>query len=161
MAESYPSLNGVAQSWADIKITINVPGGAAVPVTDIANIKYSRTVARGEQRGVGMEIKKRTRGQRSYSGGITFYAEGKYTLRAALLPLAPIIGGRPDLSGVAFDILVQHAVTPTSPIREVQMLGCFIDEESGDHSEGSDVDKYEVVLSVGSVEDKVEGVWTV
>lgn len=162
MAENFPSLNGVAQSWADIGVTITVTGGTSNRTDDIADISYGTTVEVGKQRGVGMEVKKRTRGQRSYEGKITFYAEGMRDMLAALAASAPAdASGFKDTSQVVFDVLVQHSLPGESEVQEVQLLGCRLLTRNANHAEGTDPDKREGTLSVGRIIEKIGGVLVV
>jgi 2-polyprenyl-6-methoxyphenol hydroxylase-like FAD-dependent oxidoreductase len=162
MAESFPSLNGVAQSWADIGVTITVTGGTSSRTDDIVDISYGTTVEVGEQRGVGMEVKKRTRGQRAYEGKITFYADGMRSMLAALAAAAPSdAAGFKDTSQVVFDVLIQHSPPGAEEIGEVQLLGCRLLTRNASHAEGTDPDKREGTLSVGRIIEKIGGVLVV
>lgn len=162
MAETFPSLNGVAQSWADIGVTVQVTGGTSQRTDDIADISYGTTVELGEQRGVGMEIKKRTRGQRSYEGKITFYADGMRSMLSALAAVAPAdAGGFKDTSQVVFDVLIQHSPPGVTEISEVQLIGCRLLTRNANHAEGTDPDKREGTLSIGRILEKIDGAWVV
>lgn len=149
MAEEYPTLNDLAPSWADIKVSIPIYGGTTVETLDIAAVKWSDTVELGVVRGTsGGTKRKRTRGQYDCDASITFYTQGWRTLRTALASVAT--SKSVGLTLVAFDILVMHttpALTGDSDIHEVKIEGCRVIGRTSDMAEGTDGDQIEIPLN--------------
>jgi hypothetical protein len=153
----YPTLNGVAQSWADLTITIDVYGAAQIDAEDVKDISWKRSVERGEQRKTGGQLRARTAGQASYECTITFYASGYHKLIAAL-GAAAVAGGYVDstgaaqLSKVGWSTLVQHAPEGVDKPRKVSIQGCSLDEDGSDMSEGTDADTMATNVSPRRIE---------
>src|SRR5580692_1199088 len=107
--QEFPSLNGIAPSWADIGITASITGGTLLGMQAIAGLKWGRKVEIGERRGAsGGRVMARTTGSGSQQASGTFYRAGMRQLIKALIPLAPTRGNQVAISTVAFDIMIQH-----------------------------------------------------
>lgn len=153
MASEYPTLNEVAPSWADIRITLPIYGGVSIETTDIAAIKWSDKVTPGVVRGTsGGQKKARTVGEYEPEASITFYRQGWELFRTAL------IEKNLKLTLVGFDILIQHTPPGSTEIFRVKIAGCRVVGRTADMAEGSDADKVEIPLDVMRIEEGEEGV---
>jgi hypothetical protein len=148
--QEYPTLDGVAPSWADLEVTIPIYDGPTVKTQDIAALKWSVARERGEVRGTsGGRVRKRTRGQTSYEGTITFYKQGFRTMLQGLQERADALGL--SILDIPFDVLAKHTtpeLTGDVDIHEALMQGCLLDGVSSDMAEGVDADQIEVPLSI-------------
>lgn len=148
MASEYPTLNGVAPSWADIGVQFPIYGGNSVVTNDIAAVKWSDKVDVGTLRGTsGGKKLRRTTGQYDADATITFYKDGWRTFRDALK------AKNAKISLVGFDVVISHTPPGDSGIHTVKILGCRVVGRSSDMSEGTDADKVEIPLNVMSVEE--------
>jgi len=158
MAQAYPSLNGIAQSWADIVVTMPLHDGPLLEMIDISDINHESMVEVGEQRGAsGGRVLKRTRGALSDSCGMTLYASGADRFEAALAAVAPVRGDERLIRLVHFDIIVQHTPPNSTDIRSIEMLGVCMLGRGETYSEGTDADKCDVSLSVAKIVKVVNG----
>lgn len=148
MAQEYPTLNGIAPSWADARITFPVYGGATVITPDVKAIKWSDKVDLGIVRGTnGGRKTKRTTGQYDCDATVTFYRDGWRIFREALATKDARI------SLVGFDILVQHTPPGESRIFNVKIAGCRITGRSADMSESADAETIEIPVNPMLVEE--------
>ena len=145
--QSFPSINDIACSWADIAITFTVGGGLTLAIEDVAAIKWSRKVEVGKQMGTsGGRIMARTAGQISYDASATFYRSGLSKLEDALAAVAPQRGNQRIISAVAFDIMIQHTPLGSAAIFTSKIKGCRYLGDSDDNKEGTDADQIDVTL---------------
>lgn len=163
--QAYPSVDGVAVSWADIQVTASIDNGGSssggVPLLsmlDIAAIKWGRKVEPGEQRGAsGGRIMKRTVGQGSQEASWTLYRSGVRTLLKNLMKRAPVRGNQVRISLVSFDIVVQHTPIGDPEIYETIMKGCRYLGDDDDMKEGSEADKIEIALNPIEIANIING----
>lgn len=168
MNQAYPNVNGDVCSWADIGVTINVPGGAEVPLFDLESIKWSDKVEVGEQRGTsGGRVMGTTAGQLSTEATATLSRAGAVQLIEALetaalsLPNA-VRGNRVRISGVRFDILIQHTPLGSDRIFEAKLSGCRFLGRSHDLKQGNEADMVEITLNPIEIAEKsATGNWIV
>jgi hypothetical protein len=151
-AESYPTFDGEAQSWADIKVTLQPYGGAELAAGSISDVSLGVSVERGEQRSAGGALVALTGGQETCEGSITWYADGWDAAQEALAAVAIAKGwvdgnGTARIGKVPFDVVIQHELVDGS-IRQVDMKGCRLNGHSSDFTEGTDADKIETPVSV-------------
>ncbi len=149
MAEQdYPTINGFAPSWADLKVRIPLYDGPEVKTSDIAAIAWSDTVTTGKKRGTsGGRVAGSTTGEYDADGSITFYLEGWRTFRRALA------SKNKRISLVRFDVLVQHTPPGETDIHNAKMVGCRVLSRSAQEAEGADPSKREIPLEVIRVEE--------
>ena len=122
MGQEYPSLFGVAPSWADVGIKFPIYGGEIIATSDIAAISASDSLEFGVKRGTsGGKKTARTTGQEDCECSVTFYRQGLVTLVRALMARAPTRNGRKQIGLVGFDILTQH--TPPRRHRDLHDQG--------------------------------------
>ncbi len=166
---SFPNVNGDVCSWADIAVSLNVPGGAEAPVFDIAAIKWSDSVEVGEWRGAsGGRVMGTTRGQLSSEATMTVSRSAARQLIQALevaaraLPGFLARGNRIPISGVRFDILIQHTPLGTDAIYESKLSGCRFLGRSHDYKDGNEAEVVEITLNPIEIAEKSEtGDWIV
>lgn len=158
-----PTLNGIAPSWSDIALTLNVLGGGSSPQVDWKSIDWDSKVERGEQRGVsGGRVLKRTTGSKTDTATAEVYRSGLRDLKRALMTVAPKDdAGRPMLSKVTFDLIIQHSFEDDPSIYEVQLKGCHLDGTTGKHAEGNDAETVPIALNPIEIVEKIDGVDTV
>lgn len=163
----FESINGRAVGWAELKGTINVAGGIALPTLDVKSITHESTVERGEKRGAGGgNVRGRTTGQLSNTASATFYRDGFRSLKKALAAAAALSGavnldGHVQLSKVTFDYVVTHDWVDDPEIYCIKLLGCHLDKESGKHEEGTDPETVDVDLNPLRIVEIVDGIETV
>lgn len=158
--QDFPTLNGEAQSWANISASLTVQGGTLLETSDFSDITWTRTVEVGEQRGAsGGRVMRRTVGQVSYESSITLYASGYERLVAALMESAPSRGNQKLISLVAFDLQIFHTMIldAEEAVREVKIKGCRLLSDSFSGAEGVDADKVEVGISTIEIVKVVNG----
>jgi hypothetical protein len=150
--QAFPSVNEHECSWADIAVNFNIPGGAEVPLVDLEAVSWGRTIERGKSRGTsGGRPMKKTAGSVDYEASITLTRSGHAmfmeALEAAALSVPELVrGDRVIISGVSFDIVVQHTPLGASRIYTAKISGCTYDGDSSDMSEGSEADTLEITL---------------
>lgn len=153
MANEYPTLNGIAPSWADVEIPIAISGGETVQTSDILAINHSNSIEIGVVRGPGGKKRKRTRGQGTPEAGMTMTIEGWRLYRRALVAKATELGyPDPDsLEGyslVSSNILIQHTPPGESAIYTTTLEGVRVIGVSESHAEGTDAAQTELTLDV-------------
>jgi hypothetical protein len=157
---SFPLLNDVAPSFADVVLKITPTGGPVLTTEDFAALTDGRTVEVGEQRGAsGGRVMRRTTGSISYEASITFYRSGYQTLYRAMAALAPTArGNQKVLSVVPFNVQIQHTPFGTTEIYDRRWRGCRIIGDGMSLAEGTEADQIEVPVSVIEIVDIIDGV---
>ena len=155
----FPTLKGVAPSWADLKVTADAIGGLLASITDLSALNWESKVEVGEQRGVsGGRVVSRTTGSKTDTADAEFYRSGLDSLVAQLSAIAPLDPqGRPMLSKVPFNLSVYYSIIEDVAIRGVHLKGCRLLKISGKHAEGNDPDKISVDLNPIEIEITVNG----
>lgn len=167
--QAFANVNGDVCSWADIGISVNVPGGAEGPLFDIDAIKWSDKVEVSEWRGAsGGRVMGTTRGQLSSEASMTVSRAGARQLLQALesaaraLPGFVARGDRIAIAVVRFDILVQHTPLGTDAIYESKLSACRVLGRSHDYKQGNEVEMVEIILNPLEIAEKSEtGEWIV
>lgn len=150
--QEFPNVDGVAPSWADVKVTAAIAGGSLVETPDIQAINTGRTLEVGTQMRAG-RVHKRTRGQVTSESSITFYRDGHTAFMNALTELAPRQGNRALLGLVEFDVTVQHEVPGDPTIYTRKLVGCRLGGDTMNSAEGTDAQVVEVPLHVKEIID--------
>lgn len=151
--QAFPTVNEHEVSWADIGLTINVTGGQTLQGVDWEGIKWSRKVEVGESRGTsGGRVMKRTAGSESVEASGTVTRSGAITLVEALEEAAAGIpqlvrGNEVAISGVAFDIVIQHSPLGSDRIYTTKLVGCRYLGDSDDMKQGNEADMIELTLN--------------
>lgn len=150
--QAAPSVNGDECSWADIGITLNVPGGQTLDIFDIEAIKFASKLDTGESRGTsGGRVMKETAGSESSEASATFTKSGLAVLLAALEVAARAInavrGNEVIISAVRFDVLIQHTPLGSTDIYETKLTGCRYKGDSHDNKQGNEATTVEVTLN--------------
>ncbi len=148
----FPSVQEQECSWADIKVTFLVAGGSTIPLVDLEAIKWSRKVEVGESRGTsGGRVMKRTAGAESVEASASVTRAGHARLMEGLEEAAvsadQIRGDQVILSGVAFDVTVQHTPLGSDRIYEAKLVGCRYLGDSSDMKQGNEADMIELTLN--------------
>lgn len=138
MANTYPTLNEVAPSWADFSAKFSVQGGRLLETVDFSDLSWNGKVEIGEQRGPGSVVKARTTGQLKLGASATLYASGFDALVDALAEKAPQQAGEYLVSLVTFDIFAMWTPFGATSIRKVEVLGCRLLGIDGKAAEGTD-----------------------
>lgn len=154
-------------SWADLAVTLNVPGGATLSLVDLESVSWGRTLERGESRGLsGGRPMKRTAGSVSFEAAATISRGGAAILYEALEAAAEanglVRGNEVIISAVRFDLLFQHTPLGDSRIYATKIYGCTLDGDSSAMQQGSDADMIELTLNPISIATKsATGKWLV
>lgn len=155
--QSYPLLNGIAPSWADVIIKCAVFDGALLDMQDIQSINTSRSVEIGEQRGAsGGRVSRRTLGNGSQEASMTLYRSGYQEFIRKLAAVAPARGNERVITAVHFDVIYQYTPLGTEEIFERHIRGARIIGDTMNDTEGSDAAVVEVPLSVAKIVDIVD-----
>lgn len=155
--EDFATLDGEAQSWANITVTFKVQGGASLKDVQMKSCVWAVDREIGEQKSKSGATKKRTRGNAKITGTVGLYADGHEQFMEALSEAAEAGGfienGILQLGLVPFDCVIQHRMKGEDdrPPKKVELLGCFIMKDSGDHKEGVEPDSNEIPMSIGAV----------
>jgi hypothetical protein len=165
--QAFPSVNELECSWADIAVTLDVPGGATVGLVDLEGIKWSRKVEVGESRGTSSgRVMKRTAGSESVEASASMTRSGVALLVESLEVAAEAAGhtrgNEVIISGVHFNILVQHTPVGSSRIYEARLTGCRFLGDSDDMKQGNEADMIELTLNPIKIATKsATGKWIV
>lgn len=166
--QAYPNVNGDVCSWADISVSLNVPGGAEVSLFDLESLKWSDKVEVGEQRGAsGGRVMGTTHGSLSSEASATISRAGAVQFIEALEVAArnltgAVRGNRVSIAGVRFDILIQHTPLGTERIFEAKLSGCRFLGRSHDLKQGNEADMVEITLNPIEIAEKsITGDWIV
>lgn len=144
-SQDYPTLNGMAPSWADIATTIDVVGGGTLRDIDYAGFSFESAVEVGEQRGAsGGRVMRRTVGAKTDTASATYYRSGLRRLVEALIPLAPTRGNQRLVSLAPFSVLIQHSWAGDPDIYEVRLKGCRLLKIAESFAEGNEAEKVEL-----------------
>jgi|SRR5579859_2398543 len=158
MNQAYPTVDGIAPSWADIGVSFTVGGGDLLEMVDIQGIKTGRKVEVGEQRGAsGGRVMARTTGQGSQEASMTLYRSGLRKLIKSLMKNAPTRGNEVIIGVVAFDILIQHTPPGETEIYTTKITGCRYLGDADDMKEGNEADKIEITLNPIKVAQIIDG----
>lgn len=159
ISNEYPVYDGVAPSWADIKVTAQVSGASLLAMKDIKSIDTGSSVEVGLQRGAsGGRVMKRTTGQATYEASMTLYRDGYQKFLRALAAVAPGRGNQKAVALVKFDIEIQHTPPGSDEIFQVRIKGCRALGRNMNAAEGVDAQEVEVPLSVVEIADVIDGV---
>ena len=150
--QNFPSVNGDECSWADIVISCLVPGAPTFPLVDAEGIKWSSKVEVGSTKGTsGGRTMKTTAGTETTDGSVTLNRSGLAQLQSNLEAAAVAAGlVRADeviISGVRFDILIQHSPLGDVRIYTTKLSGCRYLADGNDMKQGNDADLVEVTLN--------------
>ena len=156
--QAFPLLNGVAQSWSDIGITLQLHDGPQKIDLDFADLKHESLVEVGEMYGVsGGRIMRRTTGRVKDTASMTLYVGSADTFEETLCDVAPTRGDEHLISLVYFDIIVQHTPPGATDIRKIEILGCRWIKRAEAYAEGVDPDKSEIDLSIAKIVKTING----
>lgn len=156
ITNSYPVLNGIAPSWADVAISITPDGAAIVKADQVKSLNSSRKVEVGVQKQGGRPYK-RTTGDASCEGSIVFYRDGYDELIRQLVLIAPKRGNEYLISLVFFTVQVQHTPPGSVKIYERLWEGVRIVGDTVNGAEGVDADEVEVPVSIMQIADMIDG----
>jgi hypothetical protein len=152
----FPVLNGIAPSWADVKVSITPDGQALIDMKDIKSINTSSAVEVGEQR-AGGRVMKHTTGSKSDDASMTLYRDGYVKLLRGLKTAAPLRGNTRLIRYVTFGIDYQFTPEGSDDIYERRVKGCFIAGSTDNPSEGTDPSEVEVPLKCKEIVDVIDG----
>lgn len=144
---SFPLINGVRASWAEIEFTI-----ANLPTLGIQEISYKPAQDPNPVYGAGVLPVGRTRGQVSFEASFTLLKEEADLLIDALAKTGKSRGL--GFGEVSFDVFLSYrmdalAATPGQiVVHNDQIVGCRIKSPDQGHSQGSDGLKTKFELSV-------------
>lgn len=158
-----PTLDGIAPSWADIKVTAMGGGLPLIQIADIKSINTGTTLEIGVVRGAsGGRKRKRTTGQGDSQASIELYREGYQTLLRNLKTAAQSkgymrAGGQVIVGLVAWEIGVQHTPPGSFEVFHYKIKGCRIGGRDMNGAEGPDPDVVTVNLNTMDIVDIIDG----
>lgn len=159
--QAYPTLNGQAQSWVDLKGAIIIDDGPKLDLEDVKALKWDVAVEVGTQRRVDGTIKAFTKGMPTPSGSIEFYADGMVRFVEKLIDVAiakNFVRNGVGLYGmVTFSIVTMHTPLGTSDMRKVELLGLRLKKDMQEGAEGVDAEGNDLELIVTSVIRTING----
>lgn len=159
--EDYPTLNGIAPSWADLSAKVQLYEGPELELPDISDLSWGSPVEIGVQRGTGGQIRRRTTGSSTPEASMTLYRSGFRDLVKQMIPIAKALGYvRGNLVRVGlvhFDIISQHTPVGEVEIYTTRILGCRLTDRALSLTEGNDPDKVTAPLSIIKVVDVIDG----
>lgn len=153
----YPTLDGIAPSWADVSVRLKGSETVLLDMRDIKSISTGRKVDEGVQK-AGGRVMQRTSGEGSQDASCTLYQSGYIKLIRNLSKVAPKRGNIALIRFVHFGIDFQYTPPGSTEIFERRLKGCFVKEDDMNGSEGSDAATVDVTLSVIEIVDVVDGV---
>lgn len=159
----FETLNGRAVSWAEASISCNVAGGVAMQQIDIKSVTHESAVEVGIQRGVsGGRTIKRTTGQITNTGSVTFYRDGNRDFKKVLSAAALTAGyvnadGHVQLSLVRFDIIIVHSWLDDPEIYTRKLLYCRYLKDGSKSEEGTEAETVEVDVNPLRIVEVVNG----
>ena len=157
--QSFPLLDNIAPSWADVAMTIK---GASTPILkteDFKAMSTGTTIEIGKLRGAsGGRVRRRTTGSVDYDGSITLYRQGWQALLANLGP-AMLTRGNQRVYGI-IHFSVQFLWTPPGSVEifETRVKGARMLGRTLATAEGTDPDELEVPISPGEIVDVIDGI---
>lgn len=152
----YPVTDGIAPSWADVKVSLTPDGAALIDMKDIAAISSGATVETGEQRAGGRVIR-RTTGSVSNEASITLYLRGLHVLLRGLSASMPSRGAAKLIRFAHFNVTYQFTPEGSDEIFERRLRGCFVSGNTISAAEGTDATQVEIPLNPVEIVDVVDG----
>lgn len=146
------TVNEVAVSWAESEFTFDIEGAAPIKDLDLTAVTFESAIERGEQRGQGGKLKRRTTGQETPTASMTMGSQSMDTFVDALVVAAEAGGfvdskGRAQISKVPFTLIVKHSFVNDPAIQCVKLMRCHLDKFGASHAEGTDANVIEVDLN--------------
>jgi hypothetical protein len=160
LTNEYPTINGLAPSWADIIVKAKPQGASLIDLKWISAINTAGSVEVGEARGAhGGRVMKRTTGSVGYENSITFYREGALKFKRALMAIAPSRGNQKILTLAHIAVIeIQHTPIGAEEIYLRRVKGARVIGDTLNMAEGTDADVIEVPFSVLEICDVIDGV---
>lgn len=151
-----PAVNEIECSWADLSVTMDVLGGATVATVGFKSIKYGTAVERGESRGLGGRVRKRTAGQAKHSASVEMEKGAWALLRKAIKDAAKEAGhvrsdGRIVVTRIPFDMLIQWTPLGADVIHQARLEGLLLDGRDEDLSDGPDPNMVSIPLNPAEI----------
>jgi hypothetical protein len=157
--QSFPVLDGICPSWADVIVKASPVGAPLIEMNDIKSIDTGTSMEIGEMRGAsGGRVIKRTTGSVKYEASMTLYASGfNKFLRGLLAASPPTRGNQYRLSLVHFGLQVMFTPPGTDEIFEFRIKGCRYTGRKYAASEGVDAQPVDVNLNTIEIVDMIDG----
>lgn len=157
--QSFPLLDDIAPSWADIAFVIKGASTPTLKTEDIKAINTNTTIEIGKLRGAsGGRVRRRTTGSVDYDGSITFYRSGWQALLRNLGPAMLTRGNQRVYGLVHFSLQILWTPPGTAEIFETRIKGARLLGRTIASAEGTDPDELEVPLSPGEIVDVIDGI---
>ncbi len=160
---SYPVLDGIAPSWADITVKVQATGAPLLRMEQISAMSGARKVEVGSQEGAsgGREMK-RTTGKVTNETSITLYRDGYedfIEMLAAIAANTPGLqrGNELLISLVHFDVQILHTPPLSQRIYERRWYGVRVLGDTLAHKEGVEADTVDIPVSTIKIADMSKG----
>jgi hypothetical protein len=157
MPQSFPTLDGIVPSWADVAVTCDIINGPLLDIADIKEISSSATVEVGEQKAGGRVIAF-TQGELKCEAKMTLYYTGALKLWRELGKVAPEQNGQKRISLVHFNITYEFTPLGSNEIFRRKILGARLVTNPLESGEGVDATEVECGLVCKQVVDVIDGV---
>lgn len=161
MAE-YPTINGDAPSFADVRSYAHIPGGTTNLMIDYKAISFESSLEVGKQYGPGGRLQRRTSGQLDHAASAEYYMTGHEELIKQLGVAAKALGlqredGVIQYGLVKFDIQVQWSLPGSDTIYERVIIGARVIKDAESTTEGTDPQTAQLDLSVADIYKLIDG----
>lgn len=157
--QSYPLLDELAPSWADVSMTIKGSSTPILKTEDFKSLSTGTTVEIGKLRGAsGGRVRRRTTGSVDHDASITLYRQGWQALLRNLGPAMLTRGNQRVYGLIHFSI--QFLWTPPDGIEifETRVKGARMLGRTLASAEGTDPDELELPISPGDIVDVIDGI---
>lgn len=157
--QSFPLLDEIAPSFADIRMEVKGPGTPVLKTEDFKAINTGCTVEIGKLRGAsGGRTRRRTTGSVDYEASITLYRQGWQALLKNLGPAMLTRGNQRVYSLVHFSIVYFWTPPGGVEIFETRIKGGRMMGRTLASAEGTDPDELELPISAGEIADVIDGI---
>lgn len=158
MNNEFPVLDGIAPSWADIRVRAKGADTNLIDIVDIKSIDTGVEVSIGEQEGAsGGRVLKRTTGAVKNTAKMVLYRTGYQKLLRAMMVNAPTRGGQRIIGVMHMGIQVFFTPPGDVEIYEYRIKGCRLLGRTLNSAQGTDAAEVEVPLSPSEIVDIIDG----
>jgi len=146
MALSYPDINGVRASWADVECSIGKTGAAKKITRAVKSINFTDELKPGVIRGNSAKKQGRTLGIHDPSADATFF-DAEFT------QLVDDLGD--GFGAIPIDITICYVPATGLAMKKVELIGCRITKHEGGGEEGEDA--LEVAVDLDPMDVLING----
>lgn len=157
--QSFPLLDNIAPSWADIALTVKGSSTPLLKTEDFKAINTNTTIEIGKLRGAsGGRVRRRTTGSVDYDGSLTLYHQGWHALLANLGPAMLTRGNQRVYGIIHFSLQILWTPPGSVEIFETRLKGSRLMGRTLASAEGTDPTELEVPISPGEIVDVIDNI---